>query len=282
VPVYNGENFLAEALDSILAQTFGDFELLISDNASGDGTEEICRAYAARDDRIRYVRNETNLGAAKNYNQLVAWAQGDYFKWAAHDDYVAPQFLERSVPVLDREPAVVLCYARTRAVDEEGTVVREFDPRDFDSDEPQKRFCELVTTRHGHNAVFGLIRLDALRQTQMIGAFSSSDRSLLAELVLLGHFYEIPEFMFFKRHHSGQHWRVHSTYQAREAWYDPNRAGKKAYRTWRILQEYLRAIGRAPLTTREQILCCQCLLPWMRRNRKRLYRELVPGKAPAA
>jgi glycosyltransferase involved in cell wall biosynthesis len=277
VPVYNGESFLPQALNSILGQTFQDFELIVSDNASDDGTEEICRAYAARDDRIRYVRNEANLGAAKNFNQLVTWAKGEYFKWAAHDDSIAPGFLERCVEVLDQDPSVVLCSARTRAVDEHGATVKEFEPRDFGAAEPHKRFCELVTTRHGHNAVFGLIRLSALRKTQLIGAFSSSDRSLLAELILLGRFHEIPEYWFYKRHHPGQHWRVYSTYQAREAWYDPARVGKRTYRTWRILQEYLRAIGRASLTSRERVLCYRCLLPWIRRNWRRLYRDLAPG-----
>ena len=101
MPVFNGENYLAEALDSLLTQTFSDFELIISDNASTDKTEEICRAYAVRDQRIRYFRNQENLGASRNYNRVFELSSGEYFKWAAHDDLCAPEFLGRCVDVLD-------------------------------------------------------------------------------------------------------------------------------------------------------------------------------------
>jgi glycosyltransferase involved in cell wall biosynthesis len=116
LPVYNGENYLAETLDSILAQTFTDFEVIISDNASTDRTETICRQYAAQDRRIRYLRNTSNLGAAKNYNRVFELSQGEYFKWNGHDDPLAPVFLERCVAVLDRHPGVVLCFARNRSM----------------------------------------------------------------------------------------------------------------------------------------------------------------------
>src|SRR5688572_10868700 len=92
LPVYNGENYLAEAIDSILAQTFEDFELIISDNASTDRTQEICEAYAAKDGRIRYYRSEVNKGSAWNFNRVFELARGEYFKWAAHDDYIAPEY----------------------------------------------------------------------------------------------------------------------------------------------------------------------------------------------
>src|SRR5207244_10480282 len=103
VPVYNGERYIAETLDSLLAQTFEDFELIISDNASHDRTEGICRAYAAKDSRIRYVRNSTNLGAARNYRLAVELSSGEYFRWANCDDLFAPTSLSRCVEVLDLE-----------------------------------------------------------------------------------------------------------------------------------------------------------------------------------
>ena len=110
LPVYNGERFLARAIDSLLAQDFVDFELVISDNASTDGTGEISRDYAARDPRIRYHRNERNIGAVGNFNRTLDLASGEYFKWAAHDDWCAPQFLGRCVEVLDDDPSTVLCF----------------------------------------------------------------------------------------------------------------------------------------------------------------------------
>src|SRR5262245_35151443 len=112
LPVYNGERFVADAIDSILSQDFEDLELIISDNASEDATEEIARAYVEKDARARYVRNEVNVGAARNYNNLVDMARGEYFKWAAHDDQCAPGFVGRCVDVLDRDESVVLVFPR--------------------------------------------------------------------------------------------------------------------------------------------------------------------------
>ncbi len=87
MPVYNAENYLQGALDSLLAQDYGDFDLLISDNASTDRTQEICLDYTARDRRVRYQRNGRNIGAADNFNRVLEPACGKYFMWAAHDDY---------------------------------------------------------------------------------------------------------------------------------------------------------------------------------------------------
>src|SRR2546428_8185883 len=115
--VYNGQVFLNQTLDSILAQTFDDFELIISDNASTDGTEEICREYAARDGRIRYSRNATNIGSNGNFKRVFQLATGEYFRWSAADDLFAPTSLQECVNVLDDHPKVVLCYPRTILID---------------------------------------------------------------------------------------------------------------------------------------------------------------------
>ena len=93
LPVYNGEKFLAATLNSILAQDFEDFELIISDNASNDRTQEICEAYARRDARISYSRLPENLGAARNYNRVFALSAGEFFKWAPHDDLMGARFI---------------------------------------------------------------------------------------------------------------------------------------------------------------------------------------------
>ena len=93
MPVYNGDNFIEEAITSILAPDFDDFELIITDNASADRTEEICRAFAAKDDRVRYHRHEKNLGAAPNYNSGYELARGEYIKWCAHDDNISPNYV---------------------------------------------------------------------------------------------------------------------------------------------------------------------------------------------
>jgi len=118
LPVYNGERYLREAIDSILAQTMDDFELIICDNASTDGTEVVCREYVDRDDRIRYYRNDDNLGASRNFNRTVELALASYFKWAAHDDALAANYLARCVEILDHEPTVVLSHSDAWIIDE--------------------------------------------------------------------------------------------------------------------------------------------------------------------
>ena len=125
VPVYNGEAFLAEALDALVWQTYQNLEILISDNASTDDTEGIARSFANADSRIRYERLPSNIGPVLNFNRLVHLARGDYFKWAAHDDLHAPDYIERCVARLEERTDAVLCQSRVRIIDAAGATVRE-------------------------------------------------------------------------------------------------------------------------------------------------------------
>lgn len=120
MPVYNGEKYLVEAIQTLLDQTYEDFEFLISDNASTDSTEAICRDFATKDKRIRYIRNPVNLGAAANHNRLIQQARGEFFKLASDDDKHSPEFLKRCISALDSDPAAVLCYSRSIEIDEFG------------------------------------------------------------------------------------------------------------------------------------------------------------------
>src|ERR1700722_6330272 len=113
LPVYNGENYLAETLDSLLGQSYENFELIISDNASTDGTAGICRSYMKQDSRIRYICQPRNIGLAPNHNFLVGEARGELFKWADHDDLCARDLLASCVDALDEYPDVVLAYSLT-------------------------------------------------------------------------------------------------------------------------------------------------------------------------
>jgi glycosyltransferase involved in cell wall biosynthesis len=112
MPVYNGEAFIREALDSLLAQTFGEFELVIADNASTDGTEAIARAYELRDARIRYVRHSKNAGPTANFRFVLNQSQGEYFMWAAADDLWAPSFIARLKDALERDKAASFAMSR--------------------------------------------------------------------------------------------------------------------------------------------------------------------------
>jgi len=276
LPVFNGENYLEKALDSILAQTYSDFELIISDNASTDRTAEICRAYAAKDERIRYFRNETNLGAAKNFNRVFELSSGEYFKWAAHDDLCTPGYLERCVEILDREPDVVLCYPKTSIIDQNGEFVKNyFDGFNLRSPKPHERFQDFFHAPGLCNPIFGLIRASALKRTPLIGSYTASDRVLLGELALLGQFYEVPEYLFFRRNHTQTSVRANPDLVERIAWFDPTKRGQIQLPRWRWFFEYLLAIKRVRLGWYEKLLCYVQMGKWVRWHWRKLKDDLV-------
>lgn len=276
LPVYNGRNYLAQTMESLLAQTYTDFEIVISDNASTDETEAICREFAARDDRVRYFRNEENIGASANYNRAFELGRGIYFKWAAHDDLLAPTYLERCVEVLDQNPDVVLAYTQAKAIDDKGEIVKVYPGKHhFNSPDPRERFYEFVLDPHPVVAVFGLMRRDVLGRTRLIGKYAGSDRPLLSELSLLGKFHEVPEHLFFYRFHEEQSWGGKKSAQAQQAWYDPRRAGKVSFPQWRLLREHVRSIERSPVGFKERASCYLYMGYWMAKNRRRLGRNLL-------
>src|SRR5215469_10542482 len=122
LPVYNGERYLAESIEALLGQTYTDFELVISDNASTDSTGDICRRYEKEDSRVRYFRQPRNIGLAPNHNYVVEQARGELFKWAANDDLYARDLVERCVAALDEHPDVVLAHSWTARIDTSGTL----------------------------------------------------------------------------------------------------------------------------------------------------------------
>jgi glycosyltransferase involved in cell wall biosynthesis len=262
MPVYNGENYLANALDSLLHQTFMDLEIVISDNASTDTTQEICEAYARMDARIRYHRNDTNLGPGPNYNRAFLLSRGEYFQWAAHDDLFAPDYIEKCVRVLDNDPSVVLCHAKTCFIDSQGTVTGSYDHhKPSDSSEPHIRFGALIMNVKCFE-IFGVIRSSAMRQTPLQGSFGHADGILLVRLGLLGRFHEIPEFLFFNRDHADKSIYKYSTYRDYAVFYDPKNAGKILLPRWRMGYEYAKAIAGVQLGVRDRFLCSVRLLVW--------------------
>lgn len=274
LPVYNGEKFISAALDSLLAQTFTDFELIISDNASTDKTEEICRAYAAQDQRIRYYRNDTNIGCARNFNRVFDLSVGEYFKWAAHDDLHAPDFLAKCVAVLDNNPTVILCHSHVYFIDENGEFLQNYSIKlKTDSAKPQERFHELLT-KHLCYQCYGVIRASALRKIPPMGSYGIADGIFLLRLGLLGRFYEIPEYLFFARNHPQQSMSMFipnymlftnnnikyslsnlPDFYAYTVWFDSAKKGKILFPHWRMLWEYTRSIWLLPLTLYERICC---------------------------
>lgn len=277
LPVYNGENFIVDAIESILNQTFRDFELIISDNASTDATEAICRNYCSQDNRVKYYRNSENLGASANYIRVFNLAKGRYFKWAAHDDVCRPEFLTRCVEVLDSDPSVVLCYAKTITIDADGQPRKEWDARPaFSSTIPVNRYREVFEPLETF-PIWGLIRSEILRKTPLLGNYTGHDLPLLGELSLYGKFHEIPEFLFLSREHPQRSVRAYdfnNPYKA-IAWYDPDRANKLIFPTWRLLTEQLAAVKRPPLKIGERLPCYQQIARWTVQNREDLWRDVA-------
>ena len=278
--VYNGERFLNIALDSLLKQTFTDFELIISDNASTDATEGICREYAARDARIRYFRADRNRGAAWNYNRTVELAHAEYFKWAAHDDRCAPQFLESCIEVLDREPSVVLCYPQTVLIDERDRHLDVcVDDCALASPRPSLRFRHLVATFRLSNPMFGVGRSNVIRLLRPLRPYPGADVPLMAELALRGPLYRVNNYLFFRRDHPQKSNRANSSPGALAAWYDPANAGKPVLDEWLLLFGLLAVIARTPMPPRERVACYAYMAKWFRWRLSRLERELILAAA---
>ncbi|MEM7763820.1 MAG: glycosyltransferase [Pseudomonadota bacterium] len=204
MPVYNGERYLAAAIESVLAQTEADFELIIADNASTDRTPEICEAFAARDSRVIVHRNPTNIGAAGNYALLVELARAPFFRWSNADDLFAPDLHALCLKGLQDHPAAVLSYGKTMLIDESGKELGAFDDNmHIVDDDPVRRLQTFFDRYRLTNAIYGLMRTDAVRKTHIFGdgALPAGDISFMAELVLLGDFVELPQQLFYRRMH---------------------------------------------------------------------------------
>ena len=281
LPVYNGAQYLEQTLESLLSQTWEDFELIISDNGSTDDTEKISLAYAQRDGRIQYHRSPNNKGATWNFNHVFHLARGEYFKWAAHDDLVAPTCFMRCREVLEKHPAVILAYPRTAIIDENSEFVNNFDDQlNLDYDRPSKRFQHYLSfyyhPRQCH-PIFGLIRSKTLAKTSLIGPYVASDRVLLGELALLGKFHEVPERLFFSRFHPQSSVRAYPEHRDRVVWFDPQKLGKLQMLRWIILREYLNAIRRVPISKMEKRHCYFLMGQWALRNMRGLGKDALKG-----
>ncbi len=252
VPVYNGERYLAEALESLLTQTYEDFELIVCDNASTDRTGEIARSYAAQDKRVRYACNEENLGAHRNFRRSFELSSGEYFRWASADDLSGPELLTRCVEVLDREPRVVLAYPKTRFIDERGRCFSDYDDGlHLQSPKARERFRQVLKRLRRCNALYGLMRAEVMRRTRLLGTYMAADVVFLAELSLYGTFWEVPEFLFYRRFHPDA---ASSMNEAQlRAFYYPDNPHQSRMWQWRHLWEYLHAVWHAPLNVPDKL-----------------------------
>jgi glycosyltransferase involved in cell wall biosynthesis len=267
LPVYNGEKYIAESLEALLGQTFTEFELVISDNASTDGTADVCRDYERRDSRVRYFRQPRNVGLAPNHNAVVEQARGELFKWASNDDLYARDLIERCVDALDKDQDVVLAHSWTARVDDSGTVTMAFGyPLNTEAKRAPERFRSLLFDNGGDDD-YGVMRTEVLRRTAMKESYHHADRTIIAELSLYGRFYQVPEWLYFRRDHPDRAERACPTMRSRCANMDPRRADRLRNPAVRLYGEYvwayIRAIRRAPLSGADKRECFRYLAQWL-------------------
>jgi glycosyltransferase involved in cell wall biosynthesis len=261
LPVYNGEQYIETTIKSVLAQTCSDFDLIISDNASTDRTQAICSDYRASDPRIRYIRNEINLGAAKNFNNTFHASSGAYFKWIAYDDPIAPTFLERCLQALEQHPEAVISYPKAYIINEHSEIVEEYsDHLHLQSPVAHLRFKKILFQYGLCNPIFGLMRRSVLQKTPLIGDYPYSDRKLLAELALYGELYEIPEYLLYRREHPLVSTRVNQTEKELAAWFNPASAGKKTSPIFKRYSSYFTAIVTTQIPVVDKFFCLAYLL----------------------
>jgi glycosyltransferase involved in cell wall biosynthesis len=293
MPVRNGERFIRQTIDSLLSQTFEDFELIICDNASTDHTAEICREYERRDPRVRYHRNPRDIGPAGNHNECFALSRGEYFRWHAHDDLCLPTYLEKCVAVLDADPGIVNCHSHTRVIDEHGDPLWDYDFRtSTGADRAGSRYGGLINVSHRRHVgyeIFGLMRREVMATTPLEEAYTHGDRVFLVRMSLRGRFYEIPEFLFEARRHASQSMsaRTGEANRPRLArligpgplpppeWWDASKKGRIAFPDWNLVRQYFRAVGEVPMSFSERLRCRLHLGRWLVKYWPKLARDLA-------
>jgi glycosyltransferase involved in cell wall biosynthesis len=277
LPVYNGERFLNETLNSLLSQTYTNFEIVISDNGSTDQTESICRTHAAQDQRIRYYRNQENLGAAWNFNRVFKLSFGEYFKWHTADDLCVPDHLAYCLNTIEKNPTAVLVYPKTRFINENGEFLDIEDPGwNLQSEKAHERLHYVLFAAHWVNPHYGLIRTSALSRTKLLPDYPSGDYRLLGELSLMGKFIEIHECNFLRRLHpaASNHNMKDSDWMLKFMMGEHERI---CLPKWEINRDYLLMIMKSELRVSEKMFLISAILRRMHWERNLLMNELASG-----
>ncbi len=199
MPVYNGEKFLKTSVESLLSQTFTNFELIISDDFSKDSTKQICEEFAAKDDRIRYIRQPKNIGITENFNYLLQFATAPYFMWAAQDDLWEKAYIEKCILALQENPCAVFCSPKTIFISEDGETSAQYD-FDFTTRGmgQVKRIMHYLKNTTLGSLFYGLIRRSAL-EDKTLENILGQDFLLMFELLLKGDIILLNEYLFKKR-----------------------------------------------------------------------------------
>lgn len=279
IPVRNGEPFLNQALDSVCAQEYDDFEVVVCDNASTDGTPDVVRRFSERDPRVRYVRNAEDIGQIENFNRVFELSRGDFIRWMGADDRLEPDYAGKCVSALDARPDAVGVTTQWRYIDDTGQV--EFldvpGPR-VDASTPARRLRLTLKLLQSHELLFdpiySLLRRDALARTGMLPVSRWTDRILAVELSLLGPFCHLDDCLSTRR-------KARESRKLRLSRYHENLAGELQEHRWMLYREFANIVRRAPLAGRQKCSCWGAVLAyWLRdegrRHLRRLTRKMKP------
>lgn len=281
LPVYNGLPYLETALTSLLDQDVEDMEVVVCDNASTDGTGELVESMAEEDDRVRYVRNSSNIGGTRNFNRAFELARGKYFRWSSADDFVSPGALERCLQVLEEDASVILAYPQTVLVDEEGEKVREYDDGPgWEAATPEERFEYSLTNWGLANVHYGVVRSRVLAETSLLGHYPGSDLVLLAELATRGRFRKVEGEHLYRRVHP-------EATAAREPaslaqFFDPGRSASFQDQFLRMFKHLAAVVWKAPVGVRGKVSMFAALARHAIWARRRLAAELTGKVASRA
>jgi len=261
IPIYNEERYLEQSIGSLLAQDYKNLKLIISDNASIDGTEGICREMLQLDGRIDYRRMERNHGAAENFRRVLELADGKYFMWASGHDLWQSNFVTECVKLLEREPEAVIAFGSSNWIDALGNPMRGTSGwTDTRGMENIARFHALLWGNM--HPILGLIRTEALHKTRNVLSTAGADLILLSELILQGHFVHAVETSLSRREI-----RANENYQQRMARYSGQEYGLSRSFLGRLAPllrlpvELVRSVLRSRMSVPEKLLLIFSLIP---------------------
>ena len=273
MPVYNSEKWVAATIESLLSQTYENTEIVISDNCSTDSSGSIISDYARMDKRIKYHRNDRNIGVNGNYNLVFQKSTGTYFKWASSNDLCHPQYIEKCVDILDSNADVVLCYPKTFLLFENDSLEEYEDNLNLTEECACMRLRHVLNKVGLNNAMNGLIRRDALAQTRLHLPYLGSDLNLLVELALLGKLFELPDRMFFRRM-DGESATKYMSRDQQEAYFFPEKTRKPTFQFWRQTIGYFSSVMRNKMPADQKLCAISYLMKFSFWNKARLINDL--------
>ncbi len=275
LPVYNAPTYLRQSIESLLGQSYGDFILFISDNASTDETSEICREYARFDRRVTYHRNDENIGMSPNFNLVAERCETPFLKWSTADDYWHKDMVAHTLPVIESDPTIALCYPKTIVINEvEGTERQYDDNLHMPMESAADRFIGVIEHIRLCNVHLGISRVAALRKTRMLKPFPGADLNLMAELALYGKIIEVPKYLFYRRfHEDSSSWAPGDAVHQQRRFHSAKTRNTRMI-LWRAHIEYFAAALRAPIPLADKRSILSFLLKKAYWSRRRLTMEL--------